>query len=356
MSVRLGIASGDWIHPKKLNSDKPHWGGSGWARMGQYVSLFPFETHVGVLTWISNRFFIVDIAGGVHDVDVIYMQRLMHQGLLTHIPMAQKAGQIIINDLDDWYWGLSVTNQAYWINHPSKNPTENTNHYKGVIARSNFVTVSTPYLADRIKQFVRCPIIVLPNYVDVARFKGCHTDSGSTTPTVGWVGSTAHRSQDIQTMSGWLKPMAENGAVHLYHGGHHESAPTFASELGVSEELVRTRNSVPAEEYPYLMDMDIGVVPLNKIPFNEAKSDIKGLEYASAGVPFIAQDTSSYKSLANDYGIGLVAKNAHDWIRGIKSLSDPSLRTDLGSQFQDLVRQRDISIGAKNLIDVLTNW
>lgn len=354
MFVKVGIASGDWMHPRKINSDTPKWGGSGWARMGQYVDLLPFEVVVGVLTWVGDHFFIVDLEGDLHDVEVIYMQRLMHEGLVKHIPQARAYGQKIINDIDDWYWGLSPANQAFFVNHPKHNPTENIDHYRSLIGKSDIVTVSTPYLADRIASFVKCPIILLPNYVDTNRFA---SNPGSSPPvstvTVGWVGSTAHRSGDIETVAGWLRPMAERGEVLLYHGGNHISAPTFASKLSISEDLVRTKPATSAEDYPTLMDMDIGIVPLSKIPFNEAKSDIKGLEYSSAGIPFVAQDTGSYKALKKDYGLGYIASKPAEWIRHIKRLSDPTFRSESSAMHRELVKKRDIKYGAEQLGSII---
>ncbi len=47
---------------------------------------------------------------------------------------------------------------------------ETTIFYGANIAASSLVTVSTPYLAERLSAKVRCPIVVIPNYVDVSRF------------------------------------------------------------------------------------------------------------------------------------------------------------------------------------------
>jgi hypothetical protein len=57
---------------------------------------------------------------------------------------------------------------------------------------------------------------------------------------------------------------------------------------------------------------DIGIVPLNDIPFNHAKSSIKGLEYASSGIPFVAQGLPEYQRLA-DMGVGRVANTPDEW-------------------------------------------
>lgn len=350
--MKVGVASGDWFPPKRVGTEFPQWGGSGWARVGQYVPLLPFDMCVGILTWVKDHFYIESVDGSIHGPEVIIMQRLMHAGLTNHIPQARAYGQKIINDMDDWYWGLSPSNQAFHVNHPKTNPNENINHYKSVLSKSDLVTVSTPYLMDRLSSFVRAPMVLVPNYVDVNRFTP-YTHTDTTVPTVGWVGSTGHRSGDLETISGWLRPMAQRGEIKLYHGGNNDSSPSFASMVGVDKELVRTQPMKPADKYPQLMDMDIGVIPLSMMPFNEAKSDIKGLEYASAGIPFVAQSTWSYRALKEDYGIGLVADKPAVWIKQIKKLMDYNYRKEQAEQGLENVKQRDIEYGVEHIRDIL---
>ena len=111
----------------------------------------------------------------------------------------------------------------------------------------------------------------------------------------------------------------------------------------------------PAERYPTLMDMDIGVIPLSMMPFNEAKSDIKGLEYASAGIPFVAQATGSYRALREEYEIGLIADKPTTWIKHIKKLLDYNYRKELAEQGLENVKKRDIIYGVEQLGDIINN-
>jgi hypothetical protein len=243
---------------------------------------------------------------------------------------------------------------AFEHNHPKHNKIENTNFYKTILSKSDVVTVSTTYIRDRISKFVRCPIHVLENTVDIHRFNQV-TYSATDTPVVGWVGSTAHRSRDIETLKGILSPLVNDGKVSLYHGGDHLSAPTFASKLGIDESLVTVKQMVDAEDYPSLLTMDIGIVPLNKTPFNMAKSDIKGLEYAASGIPFIAQDLDSYVNLYKTLGVGVIAKSPIDWIKSIKRLCDPKVREELGAPMREQIASRDINIGLERLVNLISN-
>lgn len=357
MGLKIGISSGDRIAPTRSQDGLPHWGGSGWARLGQYI---PFleedgnEVYLGTLVWNRDRFSI-DVSDGDSvfvDPDVVYIQRLMHNGLADHMKMARQAGQVVLNDLDDWYWGLSTSNLAYFSSHPKFNERENTNHYKSVLNASDVVTVSTQYLADRISSFVRCPIEVIPNYVDTKRFSQiAYTDTD--TPLVGWVGSTAHRSGDLETLSGILPPMVRRHEIDFIHSGYHPMAPSAASAMGLLADEIQTRQAVDPENYPSLLVMDVGIAPLKDTPFNHAKSDIKLLEYSSSGIPWVASSLSSYSALSKSWGLGRVATRPKDWIKHLSSLRDPSLRKEEGQALFEISKTRDISIGAKEITSLI---
>lgn len=350
----LGIASGDWLSSDKSPTKTERWGGAGWVRIGQYVPLLPFPAAVGVLVWNRTHFSIQDSTGYMFDPDVIFIQRLMHAGLSTHISQAQAYGQKVINDVDDWFWGLSTQNQAFKVNHPKNKPTENIYTYKAAISKSNLVTVSTPYLADRLSAMGAKRVEVIKNTVDVSRFTPKeHSDSNQ--PQVGWVGSTAHRSGDLETMRGILVPMARAEKITLYHGGAVPKADTFASRIGAYEHEVVTSLMRPHDLYPELLTMDIGIVPLSKTPFNRAKSDIKGLEYAAAGIPFVAQNLDAYVELHMEFGIGRIAKNPIKWVRHIEELRDPDIRRREGAEVLEAVKARDIKFGLEKLVDVITS-
>ena len=350
----LGIASGDWLSPHKAHDGNEHWGGSGWARIGQYVPSLPMAAAIGVLVWNKNHFSIADQWGNHYDPDVILMQRLMHKGIAENIVDAQKYGQKIINDVDDWYWGLSTQNYAFHVNHPKRNLTENIDFYKHSLNKSDLLITSTPYLADRLRSITKAPIEVLQNTIDLSRFTTKqHTDS--TSPVVGWVGSTIHRSGDLETMKGILGPMVKDNRIRLYHGGAMPGAPTFAQKIGVSDDDVTVAPLCPSEKYPELLTMDIGIVPLSVIPFNRAKSDIKGLEYAASGIPFVAQNLDAYIELQQSLGVGRVAKNPSKWIRHINELRDPNVRAEEGARVKKEIESRDIKYGVQRLVDILTN-
>jgi len=348
--MKVGFASTDWSKTVLDKNGHPVMGGAGWARLGQYKDLLPYVTTIGILAHRNGIFGVKDWDGGLHfDHDVIVMQRVMFQDIPDKIRLAQANGQIIINDIDDWYWGLATSNGAFAASHPKASPDENTNHYKHILAASDYVTVSTPYLADRISQWVSCPIVLIPNFVDTAKFS-VRVQTDTDVPTGGWVGSTGHRSGDLEILVGILLPFVESGKIRLHHSGATDHHPAFADLVKVPNELVSTLPMAAPQKYPELFQFDIGLVPLSDKPFNQAKSAIKGLEYASAGVPFIASCTNEYESLSQD-GIGLIAKKPKVWKGLIEFLRDPDNRKKQAIQVRERVAKHDIANGVKAMND-----
>jgi len=357
----IGVVAADHVRADKSGDWLEQWGGSGHVRIGQYMPFIRAAGHFAVSgTMVDAGTHIeVEFAEGRRLApDIVYVQRLMHGTLGDLYVRARKAGQIVVNDVDDWYWGLSTRNMAFLNTHPKVNSVENTTFYKNSIVKSSYITVSTPFLGSRVPSSGIVPVTVIPNYVQVDRFNPVSI-TDTTCPEVGWVGSTQHRSGDVETLKGVLGPMAERGDIKIVHAGDGEGAPSFASQLGIPDSLVHRlsprRNS---DRYPEILDFEVGLVPLHDVPFNEAKSDLKGLEYAASGIPFVAAHMPSYSDLYKDWSTGgvqgfLLAKKASHWISNINRLRDPSFRKENQEALLENVKTRDIAVGAAKLIGYL---
>jgi glycosyltransferase involved in cell wall biosynthesis len=89
--------------------------------------------------------------------------------------------------------------------------------------------------------------------------------------------------------------------------------------------------------------MQVGLVPLNRIPFSEAKSNLKGLEYAAAGIPFIATPTEEYRILA-EAGVGRLASTPDEWRDHARELLDVDVRREEADRQRRIVQEQfDIS-------------
>ncbi len=360
--MRIGLASSDWAVGAPDPDGRPTWGGAGWYRLGlpgKALGGEGFDVVEGTLTWSKDlgRFGVRswpahgDEAVIHWDLDLVVLQRWMFASVAVESETARRRGQVIVQDVDDDFWSLDPRNRAYLTTDPHRHPLENRDHYLAALKTASAVTVSTPTLADALRRLgVRGPTIhVLPNHVEVEAFRGAREDRPvRPSPVLGWVGATAWRSGDLETLRGVLGPFIEEHDLRAFHGGHSEGPPesTFAHQAGVDPDRVRTAELAPIAIYPRLFRaLDLGIVPLRNVAFNRSKSWIKGLEYAAAGVPFVASPLPEYVRLRALHGIGRVAPRPKDWIRDLRSLLDPEVRAQEAASNLEAVKALDISEG-----------
>ena len=91
-------------------------------------------------------------------------------------------------------------------------------------------------------------------------------------------------------------------------------------------------------------------------PSNDAKSDLKGLEYAASGIPFVASPSRPYRQLADDWGdcVRLANKPA-DWVKHLRRLLDEGTREQVGEELRKRVLDRDVSKGALIHLDLFAS-
>lgn len=334
---KIGVASTDWSRTLTDQKGLPIPGGAGWVRIEQLRQSWDYPSVTGGLLYNETfGYGISDFYGMVHfDCAVIVMQRLMFKDMVRTLQLVKMRPirPYIINDIDDWYWGLLPTNAAYEMSQPINNPEENIDHYKQILKMSDMITVSTPFLFEKMTKWLKHPNVkLIENGVPYKQFTQRRHSPRSC--VVGWVGSTAHRSRDLEELNGVMDP-----SWRFHHSGHMPSAPTFADAVGVSPKSVTLSPLLPPAEYSrFAFNFDIGIAPLSKNDFNSAKSWIKMIEYAAAGIPCVASDSPEYVRLHETYGIGRIASTAAEWRSHIEELHDFEVRKKEGNQMRLLVQ------------------
>ncbi len=302
-------------------------------------------TTVGFPGFNENRGFglVVDGNRAVHGWDIIVLKLLMQQEILDLMPVAQEMGQKLIVDIDDWFDGLSPANMAHKSTDPSVNPRSNREIYAQIIMKADAVITSTPFLFDYYGK-KRDNVFLVRNGIDVPRWKKKYQRTNRR-PKIGWVGATHWRSNDLEQLSGFFNDFLETNQLVFHHSGHTASAPEARELLGIDKRRSRMIGMAPILAYPRLFEpIDVGIIPLNDIPFNHAKSFIKGLEYAAAGIPFVASKSPEYEYLA-EHGIGRVAGSDEEWVHHLTELINPKIRIDEANKNYELLK--DFSMDAR---------
>lgn len=352
----------DWSNMKGPDGH-PTPGGAGWYRLAMPVDYLQKHASEHGHTFILGNQVWFDVKKQVfttkdwddtshEDLDVVVLSRWMDHIAPDAIKQARASGQVVINDVDDYFDGLHPSNAAWTTTHPRSNEQSNRNIYRRALGASSGITASTPFLRDKLS-LINDKVVLLRNAIDLARWK-VRDVSGE--PVVGWVGATSYRSDDLREI---LHPVQEFMRSHpesaFFHGGAEPGQKNQVPELlGATGSRARASTMRSILTYPeFFANFNIGVVPLNDIPFNHAKSSIKGMEYAASGIPFVASLTPEYEWLSLEHDIGLVARKPKHWKHWLNELADPDKRRVLGTHAHMMVENLDMELHWRDWIDAI---
>lgn len=194
------------------------------------------------------------------------------------------------------------------------------------IGTAHVVTVSTPPLA-RVMEKYNPNVVVLPNCIDGKLLTLQRPQRERI--TIGWTGGTSHL-KDWGVVAPHLKRfLKKNPDVEL-----HTMGTDFAKVYGVPARNTDWHSNI-WHYYPKI-DFDIGIAPLDKIPFNRSKSHIKALEYAALGIPVVATDSEPYHDFVVHGETGFLVQHDHEWTRYLNMLvQDEKLRKQMGANAKD---------------------
>ena len=306
--MNVAFLTNDWVP----DAPTPIPGGCAFYRCYLPMSVLDSRARMGRPAWDPIRGWGVRESRntGIFGFSTVSLKLLMDRWTPKQVELGQQLGQRIIVDIDDFFDGLTPDNHAYDLTHPERNKRTNRDNYAEVIARADTLTVSTPFLRDYYAA-LHPDVRLIRNGVHHKMFTPKPVRDRK--PVIGWVGSTGYRNGDLELLRDWLPDFLEEHDLRFHHSGWHEDHPDIADVTGINPQRVTYTPLVPITTYAEVFThFDIGLVPLTEIDFNRAKSNIKGLEYASAGIPFVASDLPEYRLLHED-GSGLLARTPEDW-------------------------------------------
>lgn len=281
-----------------------------------------------VLTPDGIRIRRIDIPDGV---DVVSIQRPLKAQLAGAVMWLRnhRPDLGIAVDLDDDLANVPVSNSAYLGVHPKTSPEENYRWLRQGIALADVFTCSTPEIA-RIYGYDQSRTFVIRNAVPSAMLEHPSRAMSRTKKfpdddrVVGWAGSVATHVGDLETTSGALgdvvgADVTDGRRVSFRNIGPPEG---LAQALGLQERDVEASGWLTPDMYRVALgEIDVGIVPLADTRFNRAKSYLKAIEFAAAGVPVIASKTPEHEFL-RDQGmpLWLVKPRRREWVRALRAI------------------------------------
>lgn len=319
-------------------------GGSGFYRMLEPARV---ARQCGVTVEISNHIPIDgvqhanEIAPRVEDIltdaDVLILQRPLLGTFCDVISLAQAKGIACVVELDDDFEHVHENNIAWKSIQPETRKEVNWKWLKKACAMADWVTVSTSALT-RYAPHGRVSVLrnrVPASYLDLPR--GARIEGGT---RVGWTGTLQTHPNDLQVTNGmaWRAIEEANAGFCVIGDGDGIHGP-----LRIPRNIdIPMTGWVKLEEYmPYVaLLLDVGIVPLELTKFNGCKSFLKGLEYASAGIPFVASPTEEYQLLARE-GVGTLASKPMDWLKRLRPLlTDDAYREEVGETAKKIIQRQ----------------
>jgi hypothetical protein len=169
--------------------------------------------------------------------------------------------------------------------------------------------------------------VVVANRLEKSRWLGLTPQRREGKPRVGWAGAIGHRG-DLALIASVVQATAKE-VDWVFLGMCPEALTPYVAEA---------HGWVPLHDYASKLaslDLDLAVAPLEQHPFNEAKSNLRLLEYGVLGYPVVCTDILPYQG-----GLPVVrVSNRHrDWVRAIREMvADRDACRRAGAKLRDAV-------------------
>lgn len=266
------------------------------------------------------------------DADLIIFQRPLDNAMTSAIQQAHRQGIATMVEIDDDFSTVHAQNVAHGA------MTGETSGHQWVAKAASLadhVSVSTPQLTKYARHG---RYSVLRNCVPDSIFETVGEKSNQAWPRIGWTGTVQTHPFDLQETKGRVGEVLKTNSLPFNVVG---DGKYVSQSLQLDKDTpVFATGWVPLDSYyeHIYSFIDIGIVPLEISPFNQAKSALKGLEYAALGIPFVASPTREYERLAA-YGIGKIANNPAEWRKHIQRMIDRPAETErIGKEAQELIK------------------
>jgi O-antigen biosynthesis protein len=169
--------------------------------------------------------------------------------------------------------------------------------------------------------------VVVPKRLEKARWLGLNPVRRDGKPRVGWAGAIGHLG-DL----GVIGPVVEATAKDVdwvFLGLCPDGLKSHVAEFHPWVELHDYAAKLAS------LDLDLAVAPLEYHPLNEAKSNLRLIEYGVLGYPVLCTDILPYQG---DLPVVRTRNKPRDWIRAIRDLvADPDALRRTGETLRQAV-------------------
>lgn len=231
----------------------------------------------------------------------------------------------IIYDFDDAIW-LPNTSAANRMITPLKCHWK----VKWICRWAYRVSCGNAFLADYARQYNR-RVSVIPTVVDTRRQHNRLKDHRPGRMTVGWTGS--------HSTLRFLQPLVPV-LQELEREFSFDTLVIADQDPALPLQGYRFRSWQRESEIEDLLEIDIGLMPLDDSPWAFGKCGFKAIQYLALGIPAVVSPVGVNSQIVKEGHSGRLCRTSQEWKMAIQELlEDFSLREKMGKEGRAFIEQ-----------------
>jgi glycosyltransferase involved in cell wall biosynthesis len=245
----------------------------------------------------------------LHGCDVVHIYREHDKATIELARTLRAEGTAVVWDVDD-HLGAVPENTPGRLARGALEEQRMLSGIRAMASTVHLVTTTSEPLADLYRSYGADEVRIVPNFVPDAFLQERPRPHAGL--VIGWIASAEHY-HDMRALR-----LSETLAALL------DAHPQLrVASIGVRFDLPGDRydHRVMVQYHrlhEYIAGFDIGLAPLDDIPFNRARSDVKVKEYSAVGIPWLASPVGPYVGHGEKQGGRLVP--ADGWYAAIDRL------------------------------------
>lgn len=223
-----------------------------------------------------------------------------------------------------------------------------------VMKNSHTVIAGNGYLAERAKNAGAKRVEIIPTVIDRKRYDitpfTSSRDSNAVL-TVGWIGSPSTQKYVVQIKDALIE-LSKKFNLRVLLVGATSDIKDDLSDLNVD-----IRAWSESTEVYTILEMDVGIMPLEDGPWEKGKCGYKLIQYMACSVPVVASPVGVNVDIVNSNNCGLLAFDLADWQKHLTYLlQNLENRMNLGINGQYAVKNKySLQVQRSKIFKVITD-
>lgn len=258
------------------------------------------------------------------EYDLIYIHREAEPiGPPWFIILLSKFSKTPIHiDFDDAIWIYeSKQKLKRWLKFPNKIRTACKHAYSVTCGNDFLVTYAKQYCSKTYK---------VPTVVDLQnKFDSKKVHNDQETITIGWTGSDSTLKY-LKSIVSVLEKVNFSFVFRIIANKQPDFEVPNLEFIPWSKE----------REIVDLLEIDIGVMPLENTDWEKGKCGFKAIQYMALGIPAVVSDVGVNSEIVSNGENGFLCRNENDWVNALNQLArDVHLRKDLGNNARNKIKE-----------------